>query len=37
MGLGLALALLVAPAPRRLVPGIGLIVLTALVVGVANP
>ncbi len=34
--LGLVLALLLAPLPRRLVAGLGLVALTALVVGVAQ-
>ena len=36
LGLGLGLAWLLAPLPRRLVAGVGLMVLTGLVVGVAQ-
>jgi hypothetical protein len=36
LGLGLAVALVLAPLPRRLVAGLGLIVITGLVLGVAQ-
>ncbi|MDP1650499.1 MAG: VanZ family protein [Rubrivivax sp.] len=36
LGLGALLAVLLAPLPPRLVPGVGLVVLTGLVVGVAQ-
>lgn len=36
LGLGLLLALALVPVPRRIVAGIGLVVLTGLVVGVAQ-
>ena len=36
LGLGALLALLLAPLPPRLVGGVGLVVLTGLVVGVAQ-
>jgi VanZ family protein len=36
LGFGLVLALLMAPLPRRMVAGVGLMVLTGLVVGVAQ-
>ena len=36
LGLGTLLALLLVPLPRRLAPGLGLVALTGLVVGVAH-